>query len=146
MNVLPSAHPNVVASGPGGVAPLRWTLLSVACELCDPKSADFLLRTALGRSPGSTPADRDAQPADDFSIRVLAVDALRAIAWRYPEVRGHLIRLIRSCSEPAILYEAVRAAEDLGLHGEAQNALPRLRGLEAKAARPVRETVLERTA
>ena len=104
------------SNAPPDATPLRWNLLSVACQLADPKAADYLLRTALAKLP---PPGCDAGAIEawrgELLVRVLAVEALYAIARRHPSVRGHFERLIRSRPAPPVLYEAVRAAEALGL-------------------------------
>ena len=95
-------------------AALRWSLLFVACEVADPRSADFLLRTA--RQPERR--DRSGAPGEERSelmMRLLAVKALHAIASKHHGVRRHLLELIMSRPEPDVLLEAIGAAEDLGL-------------------------------
>jgi hypothetical protein len=96
--------------------PLRWSLLSVACELADPKSADYLLRTAMAGlpAPGSD-GDPGEQWRSELLIRVLAVEALYAIASRHPECRRHIVTLIASRPAPPVMYEALRAARQLAL-------------------------------
>ena len=93
---------------------LRWSLLFVACEVADPKSADFLLRTARQRERPTNP-DGTAREGTELLMRLLAVKALHRIARRHQDVRRHLLDLILSRPEPAVLLEALAAAEDLGL-------------------------------
>lgn len=92
-------------------AALRWSLLFVACEVADPKSADFLLRTARQPERG----ERSDSGKSELLMRLLAVKALHAIAREHHHVRRHLMELIMSRPEPAVLLEAIGAAEDLGL-------------------------------
>jgi hypothetical protein len=103
-------------------AGLRWSLLFVACELSDPKSADYLLRTAL-RPERRLPSDDPDPAGSELGMRLLAVKALHAIAREHHCVRRHLMELIVSRPEPAVLLEAIAAAEDLGLEaGDAPDA------------------------
>lgn len=93
---------------------LRWSLLFVACEVADPKSADFLLRTARQPERGER-SDAPDSGRSELLMRLLAVKALHAIAREHHGVRRHLMELIMSRPEPAVLLEAIGAAEDLGL-------------------------------
>ncbi len=107
-----AASPRGATSDP---AALRWSLLFVACETTDPKSADFLLRTALPRQRSARASDEpEAEKRSELMMRLLAVKALHAIATQHHDVRHHLLELIMSRPEPAVLLEAVAAAEDLG--------------------------------
>ncbi len=95
---------------------LGWTLLFVACELGDPRAADFLLRTASRRParPRYPPAPFESYTGDLLK-RLLAVKALHAIARQHPAVRDHILQILIAPPDLCVYLEAVAAAEDLGM-------------------------------
>lgn len=107
----------------GGDTPLRWNLLYVVGDVGDERAAGFLLKAALASLPERKEGEGCESERDmEMLVSTGAIDSLRRVATRHPQVADHVLKLVAARPARPLLIEAVKAAVDLGL-GEKVHAL-----------------------
>lgn len=133
---------------------LRWSLLHLLGDAGNEAAASLLASVAVAPLPVENEKRGCEGPRDgEILVRTMAVEALHAIAKRYPAASEHLLRIVEKAPDRAILIEAAKAASDLGLKEKVRERLPkeqhwildiRRARIEEIAADPEREDLKER--
>ena len=109
-----------------GDTALRWNLLYVLGDAGDEGVADFLIRTALEQLPEANP-DQGCEGTRDAEMLVctMAVQALRRVIGRHPEISGALFKIVSERPARPILIEAIKVANELGFKEKVRELLPK---------------------
>jgi hypothetical protein len=94
---------------------LRWTVLYALSEVLDERAAEFLAGVALSPLPDDDPRACETVRDSEVLVHTMAIEALRRIASRVPDVSKYLLQIVSAQPAQPLLVEAVKACRSLGL-------------------------------